>query len=98
MLGENFALMSAVIVKVIQTADSWQSKKVKKTGQCVGLFTKAAKTLIQDKSGDCDKYRQTIVDQGAKINKELTIACDADKAMSNLKGKIKEIKALSESV
>ena len=46
MLGENFALMSAVIVKVIQTADSWQSKKVKKTGQCVGLFTKAAKTLI----------------------------------------------------
>lgn len=98
MLGQNFALLSAVIVKVIQTADSWQSKKVKKTGQCVGLFVKAAKVLMQDKSEECEQYKQTIVDQGAKLTKELTNACENDKAMSNLKGKVKEIKALCENV
>ena len=98
MLGQNFALLTAVIIKVIQTAETWQQKKVKKTGQCVGLFVKAAKAIKQDKSGESDEFKQAIVDQGAKLTKELTDATDKDKAMSNLKGKVKEIKALSESV
>ena len=98
MLGQNLALLSAVIVKVIQTAESWQSKKVKKTGQCVGLFIKAAKTIYQDKSEESDEFRQVVVDQGAKLCKEMETACDKDKAMSNLKGKVKEIKTLMSNI
>ena len=53
---------------------------------------------MQDTSEECEQYKQTIVDQGAKLIKELTNACENDKAMSNLKGKVKEIKALCENV
>ena len=54
--------------------------------------------LLQDTSGECEQYKYSIVDQGTKLRKELTTACENDKAMSNLKGKIKEIKALCENV
>lgn len=36
-----------------------------------------------------------VPENGAKVLKALEEACEKDKAMSNLKGKIKEIKALT---
>ena len=94
MMAKYFSLLSAVICKVVQTSDSWQNKKVKKTGVCVGLYPKAAKMLIAA-DGDIENPREMIDTQSAKLIKEIEAACEKDKAMSNLKGKIKEIKNLS---
>lgn len=84
-LEQHLALMTSVVVRVVQTADSWQKKKTSKTGQCVNLFTKAAKALG---SGPL------VAEQGAKLLKVLEKACEDDKTMANLKGKAKEIRAL----
>ena len=81
--------MSSVLVKCVQTSESWQKKKVQKTGQCVNLFLKAAKILCKN-----DAYKGKIGQEGAKLIKALQEACETDKAMSNLKGKIKEIKVV----
>lgn len=98
MLAENFALLGAVIGKVVKTADSWGSKKVKKTGSCVGLYAKAAKALLS-KDVDAEfteEPRKLISEAGVKLIKELETATEKDKTMSNLKGKIKEIKKIIE--
>jgi len=46
-LAENLRLLTSVIIRVVETAKSWQQKKVKKTGICVGLFIKAARTIVK---------------------------------------------------
>jgi len=96
LMAQNLGLLSQVICRVVSTAETWQKQKVKKTGQCVGLFAKAAKVLIQKKQHDA--HKEVIVQQGAKLIKQLEEACEKDKAMSNLKGKAKEIKAIVTSL
>lgn len=97
LLAKNFALLGAVIGKVVQTADSWASKKVKKTGLCVGLYVKAARTLLASDTSGAEfeeDPKKTVEEAGLKLIKELELATEKDKTMSNLKGKIKEIKKL----
>jgi len=62
---------------------------------CVGLFVKAAKTLIS-KDVAVDFNRNVISQAGVKVMKAIETATEADKTMSNLKGKSKEIKKLVE--
>ena len=44
-MAKNLELISNVIIKVIEQADSWKNKKVKKTMQVINLYVKAAKIL-----------------------------------------------------
>ncbi len=39
-------LITHVILRVIETSDSWKNKKVKKTLQVVNLYAKAAKIIF----------------------------------------------------
>ncbi|CDW74667.1 UNKNOWN [Stylonychia lemnae] len=90
-LQKNLQLISTVIIKVIETCDSWKNKKVKKTQQVVILFVKAARTLLNPKNQEpVDK--ELIRKEGLLIIKAIEKECEKDKQMSNLKGKIKEIK------
>ena len=95
---KSFELLTALICKVIGSADkSWGGqKKVKKTGLCVGLFAKAAKTLSSNEIALDIDPKGLITDCGVKIVKELETATEKDKTMANLKGKIKEIKRIIE--
>jgi len=86
-LANNLPLLTSVLVRVIETAESWQNKKVQKTGQCVNLFTKAAKSLLRSNPA-------LLPEQGAKLVKALERACEKDSSMSNLKGKISEIQQI----
>jgi hypothetical protein len=69
---------------------------VKKTVQVVGLFTKAARTLTHSTSGT-DSVN-ALTQSGASIMKAIQNECEKDKAMSNLKGKIKEIQKIVNTV
>lgn len=92
-LQANLQLISTVIIKVIETADSWKNKKVKKTQAVANLFVKAARTLLNPRGqGDCDK--ELIRKEGSLIIRAIEKECEKDKQMANLKGKIKEIKVL----
>ena len=94
-LSDNLELLAGIICKVVETSDSWTQKKVKKTGMCVGLFTKAAKVLLANDVAV--KFDRNIVSTtGIKLMKAIETATEADKTMSNLKGKSKEIKKLIE--
>jgi hypothetical protein len=77
----------------VETADSWKNKKVSKTSQVIGLYVKMARAL----KGEGGKVSQELQKQGAKIVKAIGSECARDKAMSNLKGKIKEIQALNKA-
>lgn len=90
MLAENLNLITNVILRVVQTTETWQNKKVKKTGLCVILFVKAAKLILKDKKVN-QGAKEQIVTEGARLVKALDTAIEGDKTMSNLKGKIKEI-------
>ena len=94
-LASKLELLSGVTCKVVEASDSWQQKKVKKTGTCIGLFAKAAKTLLQQSEGaPIDFDRQIVTESGLKLIKAIEVATEKDKTMSNLKGKSKEIKKL----
>jgi len=60
---------------------------VKKTQQALNIFTKLAKILKQNDTKSVSKIDK----QAAIIIKAIEEECEKDKAMSNLKGKIKEI-------
>lgn len=96
-LQKYLELISTVIIKVVETADSWKNKKVKKTIQVVNLFVKAARTLTHAKNAN-DVNTDLLRKQGLLIIKAIEKECEKDKAMSNLKGKIKEIKAIIDNV
>lgn len=70
LIAENMGLMTSVICKVVQTSETWQNKKVKKTGLCVNLFVKAARVCIKDKSID-GAAREQVVQEGARLVREL---------------------------
>lgn len=53
------------------------------------MFTKSAKILAKT------SHNLVIAENGAKLIKVLEGVCEKDKAMANLKGKIKEIKHFS---
>ncbi len=91
LLIKNLELISNVIAKVIETSDSWKNKKVKKTMQVVGLYTKAAKIIVH--KGNAQGLN-AVQQSGAQLIKAIEKECEKDKTMSNLKGRIKEIKAL----
>ena len=90
-MSQNLQLISQVIIRTIETADSWKNKKVSKTIQVVSLFTKAAKTLTLKGENNSTEVLRT---QGSLIVKAIEEECKRDKAMSNLKGKITEIKKI----
>lgn len=85
LMGEQLASMTSVICQVVKTSDTWGKKKTSKTAQCVNLYIKAARSI---------KEPALSAESGAKLIKTLEEACESDKAMANLKGKIKEIKSL----
>ena len=87
-LASNIGLLTSVIHKVVDTNETWQNKKVKKTGIAVNLFVKAAKILVKGKE------KESVVMEGARLIKSLEAAIEKDKTMSNLKGKVKEIQAI----
>lgn len=91
-------MLAGVIGKVVQTSDTWAQKKVKKTGLCVGLFAKAAKVLLSNEVAIDTKesVQKMVTEAGVLLIKEMETATEKDKAMSNLKGKIKEIKKIIE--
>jgi len=97
-LADSFELLAGVICKVIESAETWQQKKVKKTGLCVSLFAKAAKALLSAEVGvDVGKdVKKMIAETGAKLVRQIDQAIEKDKTMSNLKGKSKEIKRIME--
>lgn len=95
-LQKNLELISTVIIKVVETSDSWKNKKVKKTIQVVNLFAKAARILVHPKNEAVNK--ELIRKEGALIIKAIEKECEKDKSMSNLKGKIKEIKNIIEAL
>ena len=79
------------MVRAIETSGEWKNKKVSKTIQIVNLFVKAAKVVYAHKD---DGAVAILRKQGALIIKVINTECERDKALSNLKGKIKEIKAI----
>jgi hypothetical protein len=91
-LSENTSLITDVLVTVVKTSDSWQQKKVKKTMLALGIFTKLAKA-----TKDAKNAAKSIGENGAKLIKAIEHETNRDTAMSNLKGKIKEIKVLIEA-
>lgn len=90
LLLSSIPTIASVVVRTVQTADSWKNKKVSKTIQVVNLYIKAARILIHKNPQAVETLRQ----QGLLIVKALEAECEKDKAMSNLKGKVKEIHAI----
>ena len=86
----NLDLITQVVVRTIETADSWKNKKVSKTSQVVNLYLKAARIIVKSEP----EHTEAVRTHGAKVLKAIDKECERDKAMSNLKGKAKEIKAI----
>ena len=74
LMTQNLNLLTSVTIKVIQTANTWQNKKVKKTGLCVNLFVKAAKLILKDKSANYEE----VIKEGARLVTALQVAIEAD--------------------
>jgi hypothetical protein len=74
LMAQNLNLLTSVTIKVIQTANTWQNKKVKKTGLCVNLFVKAAKLILKDKSAN----NEEVIKEGARLVTALQVAIEAD--------------------
>jgi hypothetical protein len=87
-LVQNLDLITQVIIRVVETADSWKNKKVSKTSQVVNLYLKAAKIIVKQSPENVEGLRT----HGAQLLKAIEKECERDKALSNLKGKAKEIK------
>ena len=78
-----------VIARAVESADSWKKKKAPKSCQVVNLFVKAARILeAKGNAGD------TLREQATLLIKVIEKECQRDKALSNLKGKVKEIRAI----
>lgn len=45
LLSQNVELISQVVIRCVETADSWKNKKVSKTSQVIGLYVKMARAL-----------------------------------------------------
>jgi hypothetical protein len=74
LMAQNLNLLTSVTIKVIQTANTWQNKKVKKTGLCVNLFVKAAKLILKDKSAN----NEEVIKEGARLVTALQVAIEAN--------------------
>lgn len=84
---KNLEVISNVLVNVVNFADSWQQKKVKKTIMALNIYTKIGKVLAQ--SDLMEQYQASYVKGSNQIIKAIEAACEKDKAMGNLKGTIK---------
>ena len=91
LMKKNLQLLTSILIKVVDSVNTWGNKKVQKTGQCINLFTKSAKILLKSKESNDVTL---ISEQGARLVNALQAACEKDKTMSNLKGKAKEISRL----
>jgi len=91
-LAAQLDLIGQVMVIIVKSADSWGQKKVKKTMLALGVFTRLIKTLSMSKSKD--KYQTKIEQNASVLVKAIEAACEKDKSMSNLKGKVKEIQKI----
>ena len=90
---QNLDLITQVVIRAIETAESWKNKKVPKTCQVINLYLNAARIIVKSEPEHTDAVRI----QGAKVVKVIEAECEKDKAMSNLKGKAKEIKKIISS-
>ena len=90
-LAKDLDLITSVLLTVVQTSDSWQQKKVKKTMVTLNIFTKLAKNITMSSKIE---NKSSVERNGALIIKQIEKECEKDKSMSNLKGKIKEIQKL----
>ena len=90
---QNLDLITQVIIRAVETADSWKNKKVSKTSQVVNLYLKAAKIIVKQSPDELEALRT----HGARVLKAIEKECEKDKSMSNLKGKAKEIKHIISS-
>ena len=86
-LAKNLDVISNVLVNVVNFADSWQQKKVKKTIMALNVYTKTGKVLAQ--SDLMEQYQSAYVKGANQIIKAVEAACEKDKTMGNLKGTIK---------
>ena len=87
-------MITSVLITVLQTSDTWQQKKVKKTMLTLNIFTKLTKNIVMSKEVKKDKFRDSIAKNGTKLFAEIEKECEKDKSMSNLKGKVKEIQKI----
>ena len=90
-LFSNITLISGVLTQVLKSSDQWAQKKVKKTMLVLGVFTKLGKAIgSSDKAAAKEEYRRC----AAQMIKAIEAECEKDKALSNLKGKVKEIQKI----
>jgi hypothetical protein len=61
LLAANIELISSVIVRTIETAESWKKKKVSKTIQVVNLFIKAARILSKEAPSSVSTHGAKII-------------------------------------
>jgi len=92
-LESHIGLISEVLVTIVKTSDSWQQKKVKKTMLALAIFTKLGKTALNSETKNA-KFTAAFEKGGVALMKAIEDECIKDSSMSNLKGKIKEIKTL----
>ena len=64
----------------------------------LNIFTKLCKTIVLSKNLDKNIFISTIQKNGKTLIDLIEIECEKDKTMSNLKGKVKEIQALIQSL
>ena len=64
----------------------------------LALFTKLGKIVLHSKDELTKEQKHVAMERlregGARLMKQIEIECEKDKQMSNLKGKLKEIKAI----
>ena len=92
-LQSQILLISDVLCTVVKTSDSWQQKKVKKTMQALGVFTKLGKTATTS-THKAASFNKDFEKAAVQLIKAIEDECKKDASMSNLKGKIKEIKEI----
>ena len=64
----------------------------------LNIFTKLCKTIVLSKNLDKNTFVSSIQKNGKTLIDLIEIECEKDKTMSNLKGKVKEIQALIQSL
>lgn len=89
-LQSHLLLISDVLCTVVKTSDSWQQKKVKKTMQALGVFTKLGKTAATSTHKSAT-FNRDFEKAGLQLIKAIEDEVKKDVSMSNLKGKINEI-------
>ena len=91
-MADNLQLIGSTLGTLVKTCEAWKDKRVQKTGQALGIYTKLSKTIVMKKyCGEEVKYRPRLESSSLKLQQSIMAACEKDKSLSNLKGKAKEL-------